>query len=84
MIDLLLKVFTQCYVSSYNASPSFHQVVCDPRMYFTSQPVDVVDRIIALSFLSILIRGAAHINNVNQSMCVSQIVQELVAEALTF
>lgn len=48
------------------------------------EPVDIVDGVIALCLFAVLVGRAAHIDNVDQSLCMTQIIEELVAQTLSF
>jgi hypothetical protein len=71
-------------MSSNDLIPSLVEVPKDPRMDFASKPLNVSYRIIANRLLAFSISGATDIDHMNKGIGMSQVVQELIAETLSF
>lgn len=66
-------------MSSDDLAPALVQVAKDPRMNFTPEPFDVANGIVSNCLLAIGIRGSADIDDVDQSIRMSKVVQKLVS-----
>lgn len=60
--------------------PFFNQVAFDPSENLVLQPVDVGKRIVSSGALALSVRSAACIHNMDQAVCMPQIVQKFIAE----
>ena len=63
-----------------NTPPLVHKISQHPPHNLTSQPHNVVTRIITSRLLALCIRTPRRINNVNQRISMPQVIKELVAQ----
>ena len=62
--------------------PLVSEVCEDPAVDFPSEPLNVVGRIVPVGGLALLVGSPTHINNMQQHICVPQVIQELVSKTL--
>lgn len=68
-------------VAAFDAAPFLHQVAEHPVDDLAAQPDDVVAGVVAPGGFAVGVRGAAHVDDVDQGVGVAEVVEEFVPEA---